>query len=49
MEIDLPEWWQARWLERESVEADHKRCTGEDIALLGRYAQSPEGFNGENE
>lgn len=49
MEIDLPEWWQARWLERESVEADHKRRTGEDIALLGRYAQSPEGFNGENE
>lgn len=49
MEIDLPEWWQARWLERESVEADYKRRTGEDIAMLGRYAQSPEGFNGENE
>lgn len=46
MEVDLPEYWQARWLERESFEADHKRRTGVDIALLGRQTQSPEGFQG---
>lgn len=44
MEIDLPAYWQERWLERESVEADHKQRTGSDILELARRFQSPEGL-----
>lgn len=31
--IELPAWFHERWLERESVEADHKRQHGADILL----------------
>lgn len=39
--IDLPEWAIAQWLERESVEADHKQRTGEDILKAALQFQSP--------
>lgn len=39
--IDLPEWAMAQWLERESVEADHKRAIGADILLAAMRLQAP--------
>lgn len=39
--IDLPEWAVAQWLERESVEADHKRQFSEDILLASMRWQAP--------
>lgn len=44
--IELPEWFHARWLERESVEADHKSRTGADIIEAARLWQAPEGYQG---
>lgn len=40
--IDLPEWVHARWLERESVESDHRRQHGADILLSSMRWQSPQ-------
>ena len=42
--IALPEFYQAKWLERESVEADHKRRTGADIIEAAMRWQSPQPF-----
>lgn len=39
--IDLPAWAIAKWLERESVEADHKQQTGADILLAAMQMQAP--------
>ncbi|RMD92589.1 MAG: hypothetical protein D6811_06670 [Alphaproteobacteria bacterium] len=43
IQIDLPDFYHARWLERESVEEEHKRRTGADILDFARRWQSPEG------
>jgi len=43
-QIPLPEFYQAKWLERESAEADHKQRTGADIIEMARRWQSPETF-----
>ncbi|MZR14250.1 hypothetical protein GQE99_14600 [Maritimibacter sp. DP07] len=40
--IELPEWHHARWLERESVEADYRRRTGKDIIEFAMRMQAPE-------
>lgn len=42
--IELPEFFHAKWLERESVEADHKHRTGKDVLEMARRWQSPEPF-----
>lgn len=42
--IELPEFFHTRWLERESVEADHKNRTGKDVLEMARQWQSPEPF-----
>lgn len=44
--IDLPAWEFQRWLERESVEEDHKRRTGADILEAAMRFQHPQGFQG---
>lgn len=44
--IDLPEFYQERWLERESREADFRNRTGQDILDYARKWQSPEGLLG---
>ena len=44
--IDLPEWAMAQWLERESVEDEHKRQHGADILLAAMRWQAPENFFG---
>lgn len=43
--VPLPAFFHERWLERESVEADHKRQFGKDIYDLSRRWQSPEGIS----
>ena len=45
--IDLPDFFQERWRERESVEADFRRRTGTDILDQARRWQSPDGFAAE--
>lgn len=47
--IDLPAWEFQRWLERESVEADHKRQYGADILEAAMRFQHPQGFQGDAE
>ena len=47
--IDLPAWAVERWLEQESVAADHKKRTGSDILEAAMRFQSPEGFQGATE
>jgi len=42
--IELPEFFHAKWLERESVEADHRRRTGRDVLDAARQWQSPESY-----
>lgn len=44
--IELSEWFHARWLERESADADYKRRTGADIIEASRHWQAPEGYKG---
>lgn len=41
IEVDLPAYWQERWLERESAEADLKRTTGHDVLEHARKWQAP--------
>lgn len=41
--IELPDWFAAKWLERESVESDHKSRTGKDIIEASMRWQAPEG------
>lgn len=48
VQIDLPDFYQARWLERESFEADVKQRTGKDILATAYRWQSPENFEGTN-
>lgn len=43
VELSLPAFFQERWLERESMEADHRRGTGYDALDYARRWQSPEG------
>ena len=43
-QIPLPEFYQSKWLERESVEADFKKRTGADIIEAATRWQSPEPF-----
>lgn len=45
--IELPEFFHAKWLERESVEADFKARTGQDILDAARHWQAPEKFAAE--
>lgn len=40
--IELPEFMHARWLERESAEADYRNRTGQDILDAARRWQAPE-------
>lgn len=40
--VDPPGFWEAKWLERESYEADHKRRTGTDILAAAMAWQAPE-------
>lgn len=47
LQVNLPDFYQARWLERESMEAEHKRATGQDILDRARRWQSPELMAGE--
>lgn len=42
-QIELPDFYHGRWLERESVEADYKRQFGHDILDAARRWQAPEG------
>lgn len=44
--IELPEWFHAKWLERESLEADQKRRTGKDAIEAAARWQSPADFKG---
>lgn len=44
--IELPEWYHAAWLDRESAEFDHKQRTGRDAIVAAMHWQSPEGFRG---
>ena len=39
--IDPPPFYESRWLERESYEADHKRRTGTDILEAAMKWQAP--------
>ena len=39
--IELPEWVHARWLERESADADYKRRTGRDVLEMAMAMQAP--------
>ena len=40
--VDPPAFWEAKWLERESYEADFKRRTGADILTTAMKWQAPE-------
>lgn len=40
--LDLPEWYQARWLERETFEAEIKRETGSDVLERAYRWQHPD-------
>lgn len=42
--VELPEFFHARWLERESAEADYKARTGKDVLDAARRWQAPENF-----
>lgn len=42
--VELPEFFQAKWLERESAEADFKQRTGADVLERARRWQAPEPF-----
>lgn len=42
LEIDFPEYWAERWLERESAEADLKNRTGVDVLEHARQWQAPQ-------
>lgn len=44
VQFDLPEFYQARWLERETFEAEIKRETGRDILEMAYHAQAPDNF-----
>ena len=44
--IDSQGFHEARWLERESMEADHRRRTGLDILQSAMRWQSPQSFQG---
>ena len=44
--IELPEFFHAKWLERESVEVEHKARTGRDVIERAARWQSPETFAG---
>lgn len=44
--IELPEWFHARFLERESAEAAHKQRHGTDVYELATRWQSPAPFEG---
>jgi hypothetical protein len=41
--VELQDWFHAKWLERESVEADHKSRIGKDIIEAAMRWQAPEG------
>jgi hypothetical protein len=41
VQIDLPEFYQARWLERETFEAEIKREIGRDILQSAYQWQAP--------
>lgn len=41
--VDLPAFYQEKWLDRESIEADHRQRTGRDILDFASRWQSPEG------
>ncbi|MTH33034.1 hypothetical protein GL279_00280 [Paracoccus limosus] len=47
VQMDLPEFYQARWLERETFEAEVKQATGRDILASAYMWQAPEN-HGEN-
>lgn len=42
--VELPDFYHAKWLERESVDADYKRQTGQDAINRARAWQAPEKF-----
>lgn len=42
VQLDLPEFYQARWLERETYEAEIKQATGRDILASAYQWQAPE-------
>lgn len=44
--IDLPEFFHARWLERESAEADFKRRVGKDVIEAAMRWQAPDHHKG---
>lgn len=44
VQLDLPEFYQARWLERETFEAEIKRETGRDILEAAYRWQAPDNF-----
>lgn len=44
--VDMPAWHIEKWLERESVEASHKRQYGEDVLRAAMRFLAPEGFKG---
>jgi len=41
--VDMPSFYQEKWLERESVEADYRQRTGRDVLDFASRWQSPEG------
>jgi hypothetical protein len=43
-QLPLPEFYQSKWLERESAEAEHKQRTGADIIEAAHRWQSPEQY-----
>lgn len=45
--IELPEFYHAKWLERESAEADHKRHYGRDVLDAAGRWQAPQGYAAE--
>lgn len=40
--VELPEWYHAKWLERESEEFDHKQRTGQDVLESAMRFMAPE-------
>jgi hypothetical protein len=42
--VELPDWYQSRWLERESQEMDFKNRTGSDVIAAAMRWQSPDPF-----
>lgn len=47
VQIELPAYFHERWLEQESMAADHKRATGADILDYARRWQAPQAIAGE--